>query len=314
MLRQARVPVSEDNLRRFADLVLGAPGLERMVSGVLVDGGTLRRVAAGDADLPPLLTERRVPVGVRMGDETDHRLDIAGSTDEAAAEVARYVAAGADFARWRIVVGEGTAAAEVRARARLVAQWAALCQAAGIAPFVDCVVVRRGHHGLGDAERAHTEAVGIVIGALDAADVDLANTLLGSSLVVPGARSSEAATAEDIARATLRSLRNAGAKHVAGIAFTPTGKPGRLTAHLAAMQWLSPDWPIGFCLGRSMLTRIARVWRGRPENVADAQAELHNRLNSAQAVLRAGLNEVDRRGGVAWWDNGSRRGVLRAAG
>lgn len=294
MLRQAKVPRSGENVTAFQDLVLATPGLERMVSGVLVDAATLHSVTMRRS-VPPLLAERRVPIGVRMGDETVHGLDVAGSTNGLAGDVDRHAVAGASFARWRLVVGEGVAASGLRPTAALVARWAATCLLGGLAPFVDCVVLVRPHHRLEDAEQVHSTAVGTVLDALSAARVDAGSTLLGSSLVVPGRRSSAVATPEDIARATIASLRAAGADGIGGVAFTSTGRSGRLAAHLAATQWLSPDWPVGYCVGRSMLTGIAQVWRGRAGNVTEAQAELHNRLNCAQAGLRAGLDEGDRR-------------------
>lgn len=303
MLRATKVPQHPGNVRAFRDLVLSTPGLERIVGGLLVDAATLHAgpgpgtgtgpgAGGRGAVVPAVLAERRVPIGVRMGDETVHALDVPGSVDGLAADVARHAAAGASFARWRIVVGEAAAPQGVRAAAGLVAQWAACCQAGGLVPFVDLVVLVPARYRLADAARHHRAAVAGVLDALEAADADLAGTLLGSSLVVPGRRSSEAATADDIARATVGSLGAAGTGGIGGVVFTPTGRAGRLTAHLAAMQQLHPEWPVGFCLGRSLLTSVARVWRGRAENVADAQAELHNRLNCAHAALRAGLIEA----------------------
>ncbi|MFC5994631.1 class I fructose-bisphosphate aldolase [Pseudonocardia hispaniensis] len=298
LLRRARLTPSEQNCRALRDLVLTAPGLHRMLSGVLVDRDELSAAARRPEAVPALLTDGRVPIGVRMGDETTDMVD---SADRMAKEVDRHAENGAVFARWRQVIG-GSVTDEERVRIRSVAAWASICQRGGLLPFVECAVRVSDQDTIEQAEDAHTRAIGSVMVALEAAKVDLAATVLGASLVLPGRRSRQTADSEDVAMATVRSLRAAGADGVTGIAFTSSGQPRYLAAHLAAMQWCRPAWPIGFCQGRSLLGPIAAVWRGRPDRVAPAQNELRSRLNTTLAVLRAGRSEVTRRDGLAWWD------------
>ncbi|GEL26156.1 fructose-bisphosphate aldolase [Pseudonocardia sulfidoxydans NBRC 16205] len=293
MLRDAGVPLAPGTARAFRDIVLATPGLDRTVNGILLDPATLHRIA-GSASAPAL-HRARVPLGVRMGDENLRGFDVAGSVDGISDEIARHRDAGASFARWRVVATADTAVTELRARARLVAGWAATCVAGGLTPFVDVVVIPGARDGVHEAATVHGEAVRTVLHALRADRVHLADVVLGSSIVTPGRRASDVATAEDVARATLRGLHAAGAEELAGVVFTAGGRPDRLTAHLAAVQWLGPRMPVGYCLGRSTLGSVARAWGGRSDQVLDAQTALIARFASVAAVVRAGMSEEHRR-------------------
>ncbi|HEY4008169.1 MAG TPA: class I fructose-bisphosphate aldolase [Pseudonocardia sp.] len=62
VLRRARVAATEPNRNALRELVLTAPGLDRVSAGVLVDLATL-----GSAPLPAPLGRRRMPLGVCLG-------------------------------------------------------------------------------------------------------------------------------------------------------------------------------------------------------------------------------------------------------
>jgi len=255
VLRGARIEDTEQHCRALHDLVLGAPGLDRLVGGLLVPAAVVR-AAAG-----------RLPVGVRMDGRQDGR--------RAADTIARHVADGATFA-----------ALNADGAPRRAATWAAACLRGGLVPLVEYHVTAGPHDGLGAPESAHTAAIGALMAQLHRAGVDPAGVLLGVRPVVPGPRSSEADAAEDCARATVRSL--AGACGVAGVVFTPQPRrAGRLAAHLAAVQWLRPGWAVGFGLGTGVLSPVAAAWRGRPGRVAAAQHELLTRFTCVSGVLRA---------------------------
>jgi fructose-bisphosphate aldolase, class I len=272
-LGRARIGPTEVRCRELRELALTTPGLDRVVNGVLAGPGLLRATAARHGSTP-------LQVGVRMhpatGGAADLRMDVPmpGDLDR---RIAGHAADGASFARLRLRAGTGDRAA---------ATSAAACQRGGLVPLLDCEVETARHDGFAQAEHAHTAALTLVIAELRRAGVDLGALLLGVRPVVPGRRCSQVDASDDVAVATARSLREAGACGVAGVVFGPPRRD-RLAAHLAAVAWRRPGLPIGYCLGETLLAPVAAVWRGRPRRVPAAQHELRGRFTTTSAVLRA---------------------------
>jgi fructose-bisphosphate aldolase class I len=274
MLARAGAGATEERCRELRALALAAPGLDRVIGGLLVGPHAVRAAVAA----------RRGPalqVGVRMP------ADAPDGPDDLARHVARHVADGASFACRAVQMADDRPDA-----AREVAEWAAACRHGGLVPLLGCRSTTPPRSGLAESEHAHTTAIAAVITALHRAGVDPATVLLGIRPVVPGHRSWQADAAEDVAVATVRSLREAGACAVAGVVVSPPRRDRQLAAHLSAMQWLRPGWPIGFCLGTTVLAPVAAVWRGRPDRVGAAQRELCRRFTATSAVLRAGMREL----------------------
>ena len=262
------------------DLVLGTPGLDRAVAGVVVDPVDLRRAADSPAG-------RRVALGVRVGWAADADLR---------AGLAQAVAAGARFARTAMVVTDLSGRADLEGSAHRCASVARAGVAAGLVPVVECVVAVPPRCGLDGARTRHATALAAVTAALRAAGVAPADLVLCTSLAQPGPRG-EVAGADEIAAATVAALTSALAPALtaarmddrgpAAVAFRPTGQPRHLAANLAALRGHDLPWPVGFCVGASVLEPVAQALRGRPGRVPDARRELTSRLSCLVAVLRA---------------------------
>jgi fructose-bisphosphate aldolase, class I len=282
------------DLDALLDLVLGVPGLDRAVAGVVV----------GPADLPraaDALRSRRIALGVRLGWHADGfgrtsagRLDPrspAAMRDGVGArgrggEVERAVAAGARFARTGMVVTELSGQADLAGSARRCAAAALACLQAGLLPVVDCAVAVPPRSTL-DASRArHATALAALAGALAAAGVPARDVVLCAGLVQAGPRATEVAGADRVATASLTAIRAAGLEPAA-VAFRPGVQPRHLAANLCALRQRELPWPAGFCVGTSVLEPVVGVWRGRPSRVPDARRELVSRLTCLVTVLRA---------------------------
>ncbi len=99
-----------------------------------------------------------------------------------------------------------------------------------------------------------------------------------------------AATARQlVAAATIRTFRSVVPAAVGGIVFLSGGQsPEEATANLDALNRAGPrPWELSFSFGRALQQPVLAAWRGKPENVPQAQ----------QAFSRkARLNSLARRG------------------
>ena len=110
-------------------------------------------------------------------------------------------------------------------------------------------------------------------------------------MVIPGQKSSQKASVEEVAEATLTILLRYVPAAVAGIAFLSGGQDDvEATAHLNAINVLAKQkrapWPITFSYGRALQQPALNLWKGDDANVAAAQKALHHRaqMNSLAAL------------------------------
>ena len=98
--------------------------------------------------------------------------------------------------------------------------------------------------------------------------------LLKPNMVLPGKDSPKQATAKEIARLTIKTLRVIVPKKVLGIVFLSGGlTPDQSTEYLKTMNNIYPDlsWQLSYSFGRALQQEALKAWMGKPENVKAAQ-------------------------------------------
>jgi fructose-bisphosphate aldolase class I len=128
-----------------------------------------------------------------------------------------------------------------------------------------------------------------VFGALFEQGILLEGMLLKPNMVLAGASCSAQARESEVAAATLRCLRRHVPAAVPGVVFLSGGQDGVLaTRHLDAMNRAAGTrpWRLSFSYGRALQDAALAIWRGKPENGAQAQKAFIHRAwcNSLASV------------------------------
>ena len=231
--------------------------------------------------------------------------------------MAEYHKLGAKFAKWRAVIDIGSGIPSryaIDANAEALARYAALCQEAEIVPIVEPEVLMDGAHTLERCEEVTNVVLDSVFSHLFAARVFLEGMVLKPNMVVPGKKSAQKATPEQVAEATVRTLKRQVPSAVPGIAFLSGGQsPVDATQHLNLMNAAGPlPWALTFSYGRALQENALNAWGGKPSGFSGGQQALFVRakLNGLAAVgaykgsmerprpKRRGLNL--RRALIAW--------------
>jgi fructose-bisphosphate aldolase class I len=104
-------------------------------------------------------------------------------------------------------------------------------------------------------------------------------------MTISGKSCSHQAGVQDVAEATVRTLRRTVSAAVPGIVFLSGGQSSELaTAHLNAMNKLGPHpWELSYSYGRALQEPALTIWHGEQANVAAAQTAFYHRskCNSA---------------------------------
>ncbi|WP_296892616.1 class I fructose-bisphosphate aldolase [Thiobacillus sp.] len=285
-----QVESTEENRRRYREILFTAEGIERTLGGVILFDETLRQCTRDGIPFPRLLADRSIVPGIKVdqgakalaghpGEKVTEGLD--GLRDR----LAEYRQLGAQFAKWRAVIEIDERAIPsafgIRANAHALARYAVLCQEAGLVPIVEPEVLMDGTHGIERCEAVTAQVLQAVFAELDAHGVLFEGMLLKPNMVIAGKKCAHQAGVEAVAEATLRCLRRYVPAAVPGIVFLSGGQSAEdATDHLNAMNALGPQpWQVSFSYGRALQAPVLAAWQGREDRVAAAQQALLRRCN-----------------------------------
>ena len=205
--------------------------------------------------------------------------------------LAAYHALGARFAKWRAVIDIGAgipSSYAIAANAAALARYAALCQEANIVPIVEPEVLMDGAHTIERCEEVTSATLATVFDHLFAAKVFLEGIVLKPNMIVPGKKSGQKVTPEQVAEATLRVLKRHVPSAVPGIAFLSGGQSSvDATHHLNLINSAGPlPWPVTFSYGRALQDNALLAWSGQAASFGLGQAALFKRakLNGLASV------------------------------
>jgi fructose-bisphosphate aldolase class I len=283
-----QVESTEENRRRYREILFTSAGIERYVGGVILFDETLRQRTRDGIPFPQLLSSRGIIPGIKVdqgakalalypGDRVTEGLD--GLRER----LAEYKQLGAQFAKWRAVIDiderDIPSAFGIRANAHALARYAALCQEAGLVPIVEPEVLMDGAHGIERCEAVTAQALQAVFAELDAHRVLFEGMLLKPNMVIAGKKCARQAGVQEVAEATLRCLRRTVPAAVPGIVFLSGGQSAEdATDHLNAMNAMGPQpWQVSFSYGRALQAPVLASWKGQEGNVAAAQQALLKR-------------------------------------
>src|ERR671910_1438957 len=269
------VESTEENRRFYRQLLFTAPGMEDSIGGVILYDETLRQLADDGTSLAEVLSAKGVIPGIKV-DTGAH--DQAGFPGEKVTEgldglrgrFEEYRGLGARFAKWRavITIGDGIPTdACIRANADALARYAALCQEAGLVPIVEPEVLMDGDNSLEVCWEVTTRTLHETFAALYELGIDLEGTLLKPNMVVPGKGSSDQASPEKIARATIDTFLGVVPAAVPGIVFLSGGQSEvEATENLNAINRIGGPWGLSFSYGRALQQTALQAWAGDPGN------------------------------------------------
>jgi fructose-bisphosphate aldolase, class I len=279
---------TEQSRRTYREMLFTAEGVDKFISGAILQDETIRQKSASGTPLAEVLASRKILAGIKVDKGAK---PLAGSPGESVTEgldglrdrLAEYRGMGARFAKWRAVIQISEtlpSPACVRANSHALARYAALCQEQHLVPIVEPEVLMEGSHTIERCEEVTGLVLHAVFGALFEQHVFLEGVLLKPNMVIAGKESLRQASVQEVATATLRCLRRHVPAAVPGIVFLSGGQEDRVaTEHLDAINRLPglKPWKITFSYGRALQDAALEAWHGRDENLAAGRQALYRR-------------------------------------
>jgi fructose-bisphosphate aldolase, class I len=278
---------TEEQRRSYREMLFTAPGAAHSISGVILYDETLRQKTKDGLPFPEYLTKQGIIPGIKVDTGAKPLALYPGETiteglDGLRERLQEYRKLGARFAKWRAVIDIGPALPTryaIEANAHALGRYAALCQEQDIVPIVEPEVLMDGSHTIERCEAVTSEVLQTVFDQLFAHRIYLEGIVLKPNMVIPGKKSDHKASPEQVAEATVRTLRRHVPAAVPGIAFLSGGQaPQDATLHLSLINQLGPlPWNLTFSYGRALQDTALKAWGGSPERFSAAQKEFARR-------------------------------------
>ncbi|MBI2330529.1 fructose-bisphosphate aldolase class I [Candidatus Daviesbacteria bacterium] len=276
------VTSNPDSNLAYRKMLFMTPGIEQFISGVILYDETIRQEIDSQS-VPAYLQSKGILPGIKVDQGIVEMVTI--GLDGLQDRLTEYKNLGAKFAKWRAVITIDEEDAHIEENAESLARYAALCQEQDIVPIVEPEVLMDGSHDLEKCKEVTTKVLRIVFEKLKEHKVALEGMLLKPNMIISGKDAQVQASAKEVAKATIDTLKEVVPVEVPGIVFLSGGQtPDQATENLKELNLIGGPWQLSFSYGRALQEETLAAWAGKDENIPAAQKAF---LERAQKVSEA---------------------------
>jgi fructose-bisphosphate aldolase, class I len=257
--------------RAYREMLFTTPDFANYVSGVILFDETFWNTKFPAVLKGIKLDMGQIPLALADGEMITEGLD------GLAKRIAGYVAAGANFAKWRAIVKITDTLPSrnaISANAHALARYAAICQQEGLVPIVEPDILMDGDHTIERCAEVSRLVLDEQFEQLAIANVDLAAMILKPNMVTAG--TTQKSEAQRVADLTTEVLINHVPTGIGGIAFLSGGQ-----SEIDATQNLNliaQKIHATFSFNRALQDTAMKTWAGKSENIPAAQVAFAHRL------------------------------------
>jgi len=269
-LSSVGVECTDKNRLNFRENLFTADAMKNYIGGVILFDATIREKTSLGISVPELIEKNNSVVGIKV-DKGAKKL--AGSPGETVTEgldglrerLSEYYKLGARFTKWRAVYNIGKSCPSIqsiKSNAQALARYAALVQEANMVPIVEPEVLMDGDHNIDDCYKVTTDVLNECFNELIIQKISLKGIVLKPNMIVPGFKSPQKATTDEIAKKTLDCLKKNVPSDVPGIAFLSGGQSEKeSTNNLNAINRINDtNFLITYSFGRALQQSALKVW------------------------------------------------------
>jgi fructose-bisphosphate aldolase class I len=286
---------SEKNRRDYRNIFLSLPDLNKYVSGAILFDETARQHADNGQNFVDFLTSHGVIAGIKVDQGLVEIPNHAGEkmTDGLNGLLERmveYHALGLKFAKWRAafeIKDNLPSDFAINKNCEILAEYAAVCQKAGIAPIVEPEVVHDGNYSIDQCAEVTSKILMKLFDKLREKSVVLGGTILKTNMVLAGKRFSAQSTPEEVGAKTAEVLKATVPVETGGVVFLSGGQSvTQATDNLAAVINHRPfPWNVTFSFARALQDPALEAWDGDNANFETAQNAFRDRLIANTTAL-----------------------------
>jgi fructose-bisphosphate aldolase class I len=250
---------------------------------------TIKQTSNSNKTIPELISSSGAVPGIKV--DTGAKV-LAGSPEEKVTEglddlrerLKEYYKLGARFTKWRGVYNISNkypSKLSIHSNAHALARYSALVQECGMVPIVEPEVLMDGSHSAEDCFNKTSKVIKKCFEELVFHNIDLTGIILKPNMILAGATSSEKISCEEVAKFTLKCLKENVPKDVPGIAFLSGGQSEFESAqNLNEINKINDtDFIMTYSYGRALQQSALKFWSKDIMDISGTQKIFNHRAN-----------------------------------
>ena len=280
-LEAVNITSSPENRLLFREILFSSESMKKYIGGVILYDETINQTTSFGKSIPNLISSSGALPGIKV--DTGAK-DLANSSDEKITEgldglrerLKKYYELGARFTKWRGVYNISNkypSKIAINSNAHALARYSALVQESGMVPIVEPELLMDGDHSADICLKKTSEVIKKCFDELISHNVDLSGIILKPNMILPGNRSNDKISSEEVSQKTLECLKNSVPTEVPGIAFLSGGQSEiEATENLNLInQNNNTKFIMTYSYGRALQQNALKLWSKNTKDIQSTQ-------------------------------------------
>ena len=287
-LENVNVSSTPENRLLFRETLFSASSMSNSIGGVILYDETIKQETSKKIKIPELISKMGSAPGIKV--DTGAKV-LAGSPDEKITEgldglrerLKEYYKLGAKFTKWRGVytISKNTPSKlSLQSNAHALARYSALVQECKMVPIVEPEVLMDGEHSAKECYEKTSEVIKKCFDELILHKVDLKGIILKPNMILAGNKSKDKISNQEVARLTIKCLKNSVPLEVPGIAFLSGGQTEiEATENLNLInKFNDTDFIMSYSYGRALQQSALKHWSKNIQDIEGTQKVFNHRV------------------------------------
>ena len=281
------VKSNPENRLKYREILFSADGMKNYIGGVILFDETIKQITSSGTSIPDLINNNGTIIGIKVDlglkehpDSSEEK--VTEGLDGLKERLEEYYKMGARFTKWRVLLNiseKYPSEIAIQSNANTLAKYAALVQESNMVPIVEPEVLMDGDHDINKCYEVTAKVLTACYAELKSHNVDLKGTLLKPNMVLPGTLSQNRNSTEEIAKMTLKCLKENVPSEVPGIAFLSGGQSEiEATRNLNEINKINDtNFVFTFSYGRALQQSALKYWGKNQGDITNTQNIFNHR-------------------------------------
>jgi len=286
-LSSVNIGSTAENRLKFRETLFSSEGMKNYIGGVILYDETIKQKTSSGKTIPELIESLGSVPGIKV--DTGAK-KLAGSPEEKITEgldglrerLTEYYKLGARFTKWRAVYNisdKFPSELSIKSNAHALARYAALAQETKMVPIVEPEVLMDGDHDINKCYEITSKVLKECYKELALHKINLKGTLLKPNMILPGDKSTNKSNSLEIAKMTIKCLKENVPSEIPGIAFLSGGQTEvEATQNLNEINKINDtNFLMSFSYGRALQQSALKNWAKNIEDTSNTQKIFNHR-------------------------------------